>query len=93
MTAKTLRQADQYLIENGFSLTKTTNLGDELQATYGLGNLQAKPPVGIHITLHDYGDGHWTFGNFVIHSGDFTAKVREVMDALGKLPGFEPHRV
>lgn len=93
MTTETLKEADRYLMNNGFSCRKSADLGGEYEASYMFGDLNAKPPHGIEITLHDYGDGHWTYNNLVSHSENLAAKVRQITEALSGLPGFEAHRI
>lgn len=57
MTTETLKEADRYLMNNGSSCRKEVDLGGTYESSYTFGNLDAKPPHGIDITLHDYGDG------------------------------------
>jgi hypothetical protein len=92
VTTETLKEADRYLMNNGFSCRKEVDLGGAYESSYTFGNLSAKAPQGIDITLHDYGDGHWTL-KVVGHSEDLTAKTRQITEALRGLPGFEPHGI
>jgi hypothetical protein len=92
MTTETLKEADRYLLNNGFTCRKLTDLGGQHQASYEFGQIKTKTGSGITITLHDYGDGHWT-DTLVGASDDLLGRAQQIMDALDRLPGFEPHRI
>lgn len=102
MTTETLMEADRYLLNNGF-----TQVGEpvelpnkQVQFAYRFGDLADKTPLGrpktphgISLTLHDLGDGRWTFVNFVVHSKDLSDKAHQTTQALSRLPGFQPHKI
>jgi hypothetical protein len=93
LTTQTLKEADRYLLNNGFVCEALTDLGGgEFRARYELGILMSPAPKGIAITLRDYGNRQWTFHE-VAHSANMKEKAQEVMDSLRRLPGFEPQRI
>jgi hypothetical protein len=90
MTTETLKEADRYLLNNGFKLGPEVELDNQYQASYDLG--KSKKDFDITITLFDYGDGHWTY-TLVGCSEKFTIKSQEIIKGLSLLPGFERHRI
>lgn len=92
MTTQTLMEADRYLVNKGFVCTPLTDLGDQYQARYTFGRFKTKTDSGITLTLHDYGDGRWTYSPIGFSKG-LDEMVREVNEALRRLPGFEPDRI
>jgi hypothetical protein len=91
-TTQTLKEADRYLVNNGYEFKSSTDLGTEFVASYEFGNLKAKPPRGITVTLHDYGNRYWNFYK-VAHSEDLKERAQEMMDALRRLPGYQPPHI
>jgi hypothetical protein len=92
MTTLTLKEADRYLINGGFLEKSTADLGGQFQARYEFRDLNAKPPRGIMIKLHDYGDGHWTSMDLA-YSKDLEGKALQTTAAMAQLPGFELPRI
>jgi hypothetical protein len=93
VTTQTLKEADRYLLTRGLAIKHETLLDKGYQARYQVGRMEKKKTDdGITITLHDYGDGHWTSA-LVAHSNNREKEALEVMRALSLLPGYEPHRV
>lgn len=91
MPTETLKEADRYLANCGFTCTSVTHLHNMFQARYDFGSVVAKPPRGIRITLNDSGNGRWTY--FVVaYSQELRERVDAIEQSLKQLPGFEPLR-
>ena len=92
MTTETLKEADRYLLNKGFTCKSSKELGNGYQASYELGTFRTRADRGIVITLQDYGDGKWSH-TLVAFSKNLAEQARDIEQALSQLPGFEPHRM
>jgi hypothetical protein len=88
---QTLKETDRYLTNSGFTCSPLPDAGSQYLAHYEFGNLKAKKPWGISLTLRDYGDGRWTYYP-IEYTGQFADKILVIENMLKRIPGFERAR-